>query len=171
MALSLGQFWGSPQEIDFIFSLPLSFCCCSVTQSHLTLYDPTGFRRPGVPALHHLPELAQTHIHWVDDATQPFDPLSSLSPPALNLSQHQGLSNESALHIRWPSIGASVSASVLPKYIQDSFPWGLTGLISLQSKGLSRVFSHITVQKHQFFSTQPSLWSNTHVHTWVLEKS
>jgi len=91
MALSLGQFWGSPQEMDFIFSLPLSFSCCSVTQSHLTLYDPMGFRRPGFPALYRLPELAQTHIHRVDDATQPFDPLSSLSPPALNLSQYQGL--------------------------------------------------------------------------------
>ena len=65
-------------------------------------------------------------------------------------------------------IGASVSASVLPMNIQGWFPLGLTGLISLQSKGLSRVFSSTTVQKHQFFSTQPSLWSNTHTHTWLL---
>ena len=68
------------------------------------------------------------------------------------------------------SIGASASASVLPMRIQDysGFPLGLTDLISLQSKGLSRVFSNTTVQKHQFFSAQPSLWSNSHIHTWLL---
>ena len=68
------------------------------------------------------------------------------------------------------SIGASVSASVLPVTTQDWFPLGLTGLISLQSKGLSRVFSNTTVQKHQFFSAQLSLWSNSHTHTCLLEK-
>ena len=67
-------------------------------------------------------------------------------------------------------IGASASASVLPMYIQDWFPLGLTGLISLLSKGLSRVFSNTTVQKHQFFNSQSSLWSNFHIHTWLLEK-
>ena len=69
------------------------------------------------------------------------------------------------------SIGISASASVLSMNIQDWFPLGFTGLISLQSKGLSRVFANITVQKHQFLSTQPSLWSNSHIHTWLLEKS
>ena len=69
-----------------------------------------------------------------------------------------------------PSIGASTSASVLPMNIQGWLPLRLTGLISLQSKGLSRVFSNTTVQKHQFFSTQPSLWSNSHILTWLLEK-
>ena len=68
------------------------------------------------------------------------------------------------------SIGASASESVLPKNIQDCFPLGLTGLISLQSKGLSRVFSNTTVQKHQFFHAQPSLWSKSHINTWLLEK-
>ena len=68
------------------------------------------------------------------------------------------------------NIGVSVSASVLPMNIQDWFPLGLTGLISLQSKGLSRVFSNTTVQKHQFFGTQLSLWSNSHIHIWLLEK-
>ena len=63
-------------------------------------------------------------------------------------------------------IGASASASVLPMNIQDWLPLGFTGLISLLSKGLSRVFSHTTVWKHQFFSAQPSLWSNSHIHTW-----
>ena len=68
------------------------------------------------------------------------------------------------------SIGASASASVLPMNIQDWFPLGLTGWISLQSKRLSRVFSNTTVQKHQFFGAQLSLWSNYHIHTWLLEK-
>ena len=68
------------------------------------------------------------------------------------------------------STGASASASVLPTNAQDWFPLGLTDLISLQSKGLSRVFSNTPVQKHQFFSAQPSYWSNSHIHTWLLEK-
>ena len=66
------------------------------------------------------------------------------------------------------SVGTS--ASVLPMSIQDWFSLGLTGWISLQSKGLSRVFSNTTAQKHQFFGIQPSLWSNSHIHTWLLEK-
>jgi len=68
------------------------------------------------------------------------------------------------------SIGTSASASVLPMDIQDWFPSQWTGWISLQSKGLSRDFSNTTVQKHQFFSAQLSLWSNFHIHTWPLEK-
>ena len=68
------------------------------------------------------------------------------------------------------SIGASASASVLPMNIQDWFPLGWTGWISLQSKGPSRIFSNTTVQKHQFFSAQLYLWSNSHIHAWLLEK-
>ena len=68
------------------------------------------------------------------------------------------------------SIGASASASALPLNIQDWFPLGLTGWIRLLSKGLSRVFSNTTVQKHQFFSIQPFLLSNSHMHIWLLEK-
>ena len=68
------------------------------------------------------------------------------------------------------SIRASSSASVLPMNIQHWFPLGLTGLISLKSKGLSKVFSNTTVHKHQFFSAQLSLWSSSHIHTWLLEK-
>ena len=68
------------------------------------------------------------------------------------------------------SIEASTLASVLPMNIQDWFPLGLTGLISSQSKGLSKVFSNTRVQKHQFFSAQLSLWSSSHIHTWLLEK-
>ena len=68
------------------------------------------------------------------------------------------------------SIGASASASVLPMNIQGSFLLGLSVLMYLMSKGLSRVFSNTTVQKHQFFSTQLSLWSNSHINTWLVEK-
>ena len=94
---------------------------------------------PGFPVHHQLLELAPTHVHPVSDVMQPSHPLSSLSPPAFNLSQNQGLS-------QWvsssdgQSIGVSASASVLPMNIQDWLPSGLTGLISLQSKGPSRVF-------------------------------
>ena len=90
------------------------------------------------------------------------------SPPALNLSQPHGLFNESALRIRWPTIGTSTS--VLSMNILDLFPLGLTGLISLLNKGLSRVFSSTTVRRHQFFGAQPSLWFNSHTHKWLLEK-
>ena len=69
------------------------------------------------------------------------------------------------------SIGDSASASVLPVNIQSWFPLGLTGWISLQSKGLSRVFSSTRVWKHQFFGIRPSLWSNSHIHMWLLEKT
>ena len=68
------------------------------------------------------------------------------------------------------SIGVSPSASVLPMNIQDWFPLGWAGWISLQSKGLSRVFSNTTVQKYQFFHVKISLWSNSHIHIWLLEK-
>ena len=73
----------------------------SVTQSCSTLCDPMNQSTPGLPVHHQLPESTQTHAHWVGDAIQPSHPLSSPSP-ALNLSQHQGLSNESALRIKWP---------------------------------------------------------------------
>ena len=76
-------------------------------------------------------------------------------------------SNDSVVCIRWPKYW---SFSLLPMNIQDSFPLRCIDLISLQSKGLSRVFSNNTVQKHQFFSTQLSLEVNSHIHTWLLEK-
>ena len=79
-------------------------------------------------------------------------------------------SNESTLPSGGRSIGVSASASVLPMNIQDWFHLGLTGLNSLQYKGLSRFFSNTTVQKHQSFGAQSSLWSNSHIYTWLLEK-
>ena len=143
----------------------------SVTQSSPTICDPMNHGMPGFSVHHQLPEFTQTHVHWVGDAIQPSHPLSSPSPPALNLSQHQGIFKwVSSLHQVAKSIGVSASTSVLPKITQDwcSFEW--TCWISLHSKGLSRVFSNAIVQKHQFFSTQLSLKSNSLIHTRLLEK-
>ena len=105
----------------------------------------------GFPVLHYLLEFAETHAHWVSDAIQPSHPLSSLSPPALSLSQHQGLFQWVDSASDGQSIGASASASVLPMNTQGWFPLGLTGLLPLVSKGCSRVFSSTTIWKHQFF--------------------
>ena len=136
--------------------------------SHVRLCDPMYCSMPGFPVLHHLPELAQTHVHWLSDAIQTFHPLSSPSPPAINLPQHQSLFLKIQLFTSGgQSIGASASASVLPMDIQGLLLLRLTGLISLQSRGLSGVFSSTTVQRHQFFGAQPSLWSNfTSVHNY-----
>ena len=85
-------------------------------------------------------------------------------PPSIRV-----FSNESTLCMMWPDIGVSASASVLPMNTQD-WSLGWTGWISLQSKGLPRVFSNTIVQKHQFFGAQPFSQSNSHIHTWPLEK-
>ena len=138
-----------------------SVCCCSsVAQSYPTLCDPMDCSTSGFPVLHHLPELAQTHVHWVGDAIQPSRCRPLLLLPSI-FPNIRVFSDESA---HQKSIGALASASVLPMNIQRWFPLGLTGLILL-SKGLSRVFSNSTVQKHQSFCTQPSLWSTlTSIH-------
>ena len=141
------------------------------TQSRPTLCNPTDCITPDFPVLHHLPEFAQTHVHWVDDAIQPSHPLVtpfSSFPHSLPAS---GSFPVSHLFVSGgQSIGVSTSASVLPMNIMGWLPLGLIGLISLQSKGLSRVFSSTTVRKGQFFDAQPFLWSNSHIHTWLLEK-
>ena len=127
---------------DGLFSLSW-FQFNSVTQSCPTLCDHMDCSTPGFPVHHKLLRLAQTHIHWVDDAIQPSHPLSSPSPPTFNLFQHQGLFAMSQFFASGgQSVGASASTSVFPMNIQDVFPLGLTGLISLQSKRLSRVFSN-----------------------------
>ena len=116
----------------------LGGCCCSASQSCLTVRNPMDCSTPGFLVLHHLLELAQTHVHWVSDAIQPFHPLSSTSPafsfPALGFFPKSQL---------FASGGQSIvaSASVLAVNIQGWFPLGLTGILILQSKGVSRVFS------------------------------
>ena len=140
----------------------------SVAPSCLTLCDPMNCSTPGLPVHHQLPEFTQTHIHWISDAIQPSHPLLSPSPPAPNPSQHQSLFQ----WVTWGghSTGVSALASFLPKKSQGWSPSEWTGGSSLQSKGLSRVFSHTIVQTNQFFSAQPSSQSNSHIHTWPLEK-
>ena len=91
----------------------MNFQFSSVAQSCLTLCDPMNRSTSGLPVHHQLPESTQTHVHQVGDAIQPSHPLSSPSPPTLNLSQHQGLFKESALCIRWPNYGSS-SFSLIP---------------------------------------------------------
>ena len=151
-------------------------CYCnqfsSVTQSCPTLCDPMNCSTPGLPVHHQLLEFTQTHVHWVKDVIQPSHPLSSPSPPAPNPSQHQSLFPSVSQLFAWggQSTGVSALPLVLPKNTQDWFPLGWTGWISWQSKGLSRVFSNTTVQKHQFFSAQLSSQSNSHIHTWPQEK-
>ena len=109
----------------------------------------------------------------VSDAIQPSNHLILCHHPLLLRSIFPSIrvfSNESTLHIKWPKYWSSASVSVLPKNSQDWSPLGWTGWISLQSKGLSSIFSNTTVQKHQFFSAQLSSLSNFCIHTWLLEK-
>ena len=110
--------------------------------------NPTDCSTPGLPVHHQLPEFTQTHVHWVGDTIQASHPPLLPSPPTLNLSPHQGL-------FKWVSSSHQVAKvlefqlpSFLPMNTQDWSPLGWTGWIFLQSKGLSRVFSNTTVQKH-----------------------
>ena len=142
----------------------------SVTQLCPILCDPMNRSTPGLPVHHQLPEFTQTHVHQVGDAIQPSHPLSSPSPPAPNLSQHQSFPMSQLFAWGGQSTGVSALASVLPKNTQEWSPLECTGWISLLSKGLSGVFSNTTVQKHQFFSAQLSSQSTFHIYTWPLEK-
>ena len=133
----------------FVCLMPLTvLCCCSVTKSCLTLSDPVDCSRPGSSILHYLLEFAQIHVHWVSDVILP-----SL-PPLAPFFCLQSFPAFESFPMSWliaSSIGASASASVLPMNIQGWFPLGSTGLISLLSKGLSRIFTIVTAWKHQFF--------------------
>ena len=148
-----------PQIILSLITTQFSSVQFSHSVAQSCLCDPMNHSTPGLPVHHQLPESTQTHVHGVGDATQPSHPLSPPSPSTFNLSQHQSLFQ----WVGWlftsggQSIGVSASALVLPMNIQDWLPLGWTGWISLQSKGLSRVFSNTTVQKHQFFGAQLSL--------------
>ena len=118
---------------------------------------------PSLPVPHYLPNL------WchptISSPVIPFSSCLQSFPASGSFPNSQVFTSGSQ------SIGASASASVLPVNIQGWFPLGLTGWISLLSKGRSRVFSSTTVQKHQFFGAQLSLWSNSHIHTWLLKKT
>ena len=144
----------------------------SVAQSCPTLCDPMDCSTPGFPVHHQLPEFTQTHVHWVGDAIHPTISSSAVSSSFCLQPFPASGSFPMSHFFTWggQSIGVSASTSVLPMNIQDWLPLGLTGLISRQPNGLSREFSNTTVQKHQFFGAQHSLRSNSHIHTWLLEK-
>ena len=158
---SVADFW-TDSSVQFI----------SVAHLCPTLWDPMNRSMPGLPVHNQLPEFTQTYVHWVGDAIQPSHPLSSPSLTAIKISQHQGL-------FKWVSSSHQVARLLEFQLQHQSFQWtprtnqsplAWTGWISLQSKGLSRVFSNTIVQKHQFFSAQLSSQSNSHIHTWLLKK-
>ena len=149
----------------------LIYMYSSVTHSCPTLCDPMDCSTPGFPAHHQLPELTQTHVHvsrWchptISSSVIPFSSCLQSFPASGSFPMSQFFTSGGQ------SIGVSASALVLPMNIQNWFPLGLTDWNSFQSKGLSRAFSNTTVRKHQLFGAQFSLWSNSHIHTWPLEK-
>ena len=119
-----------------------------------------GLQHTRLPCPSPSPRVAQTHVHWVGDAIQPSHPLSSPSPPAFNLPSIRVFSNKSTVQG-----GQSISSFSISPFNEYS------GLISLLSKGLSRVFSSTIVRKHQFFGAQPFLLFGSHIHIWLLGKT
>ena len=137
--------------LRFLISSVQSFSC-------VWLCDSMDCNKPGFPVHHQLPEFTQTHVHQVGDAIQPSHPLSSpFSSHLQSFPASVSFQISQFFASGGQSIGVSASTSVLPMNTQDWSPQGWAGWISLQSKGLSRVFSNTTVQKHQFFSAQLSL--------------
>ena len=144
----------NPRDIKFLINSHTAVQFNSDQSLNFVRLFVTPWTSARLPVLHQLPEFTQTHVQWAGDAIQQSQPLSSAFPPARNLSQHQSL-------YKWVS-SSDHKAKVLEFQLQhQSFQWtprtDLFGWISLQSKGLSRVFSNTTVQKHQFISTQLSL--------------
>ena len=138
----------------------------SVAQSCPTLCDPMNRSTPCLPVHHQLPEFTQTHVHRVSDACQPSHPLSSPSPPAPNPFQYQSFPMGQLFAWGGQSTGVSALASFLPKKSQGWSPSEWVGWISLQSKGLSRVFSNTTVQKHQYWGLYCPVNGNTSKCRW-----
>ena len=160
----------SSSSVNFCFTYWEAIQFSSVAQSCLTLWDPMNRSTPGLPVHHHLPEFTDSRpsSQWCHPAIS-----SSVIPFSLgpNPSQHQSLfqwvnsSHEVAKVKYW-----SFSFSIIPSKEIPGISFRMDWLISLQSKGLSRIFSNTTVQKHQFFGAQLSSQSNSHIHTWPLEK-
>ena len=161
------------KELLKVKSVSHSVQLSSVAQSFLTLCDPMHCSMPGFPVCHQLPELAQTHVHWVGDTIQPSHPLLSPSPPVFNLSQHQGLfQGVSSSHLVAKVLELQHLMNIL---ISNEY----SGLISFRIDWFDLLAVRWTLKsllqhhssKHQFSGTQLSLWSNSHIHTWLLEKS
>ena len=147
----------------------------SVAQSCLTFGDPTDCSMLGFPVQQQLSNNNKACANscpssqWchaiISSSVVPFSSCLQSLPASESVPRSQFFTSGGQ------SIGVSASASVLPMNIQNLFPLRLTDLISLLSKGISRVFSNATVQNHQFFSTKLSFLSNSHNHTWLLEKA
>ena len=148
-------------SVDFYFDSIIIFLLLQFSSvqslSHVWLFVTPS------TAAHQASLSIQTHVHLVGDALQSSHSLLSPSPPGVlqSFPTSRSFPVSQFFALGDQTIGVSASASVLPMNIQDWFPLGWTGWISLQSKGLSRVFSNTTVQEHQFFSAQLSLWSNS----------
>ena len=150
----------------------VSCWCWPVAKLCPTLCSPMNCSTLVFPVFHCLLKFAQILVYWLTDAIHPSHPLPLSSPFVFNLSQHQGL-------FQWVRSSYQVAKVVELKLQHQSFQWifrvdfplGLAGLQEvLWSKELSRVFSSTTIWKHQFLGAQPSSWSNSHIHTWLLEK-
>ena len=154
-SISIFQAWKGVYSVQF----------SSVVQSCLTLCDPMSHSTPGLPVHHHLPEFTQTHIHRVRDAIQPSHPQSSPSPPAPIRTSIRVFSNESTLFMRWPKywrFSFSISPSnEYPGLISFRMDW--LDLLAVQGALKSLLQHHRS--KHQFFCTQLSSQSNSHIHT------
>ena len=156
----------------FSREFPVLLCCCycSVAKSCLSLCDPTDSSTPGFLVLHRLLELAQMHVHWVGDAIQSSHPLSSPSPPSI-FSSIRVFSNESVLCIRWPKYW-SFSFSIIPSNEYSgliSFRMDWLDLLAIQGT-LNSLLQHHNLKALILFGAQPSLWSNSHIHTLLLKK-
>ena len=160
------------QSLHFICQVFTSvfFCCCdSETWSCPTLCDPVDCSTPGLPVLHHLLEHAQTCVHWVGNAIQPFHPLLS-SPPAFSLSQHQSL-------FQWVSFLHQMATILELQLQQQSFQWifrvdllqdWLFDLLAVQ-RTLESLLQHHS-SKVSILQCSAFLWSSSHIHTWLLAK-
>ena len=146
------------------------YCCCSVAKSCLTLWDPTDAAHQASlfctlsPRVYSNSSPLNRWCHPTSSSGIPFSSHLQSFPASGSFPMNQFFTSGSQ------SIGVSASASDPPVNIQDWFPLRWTGWISLLFKGLSRVFSNTTVQRHQFFGAQLPLESNSHIHTWMLEK-
>ena len=166
--------WSTPSFASALVQIPLVSCCCSVTKSCPTLCDPIDCSTWSSPVLHYLLKFAQIHVHWVSDAISPSHSLSPLSPPALNLSLHQGLFSKLALHVRWSnhwsiSINPSNEYSELISFRIDWFDLlavqgTLKSLLQHHSSKASILWcsAFFTVQlSHQYMTTGKTMkWSD-----------
>ena len=175
--LKVGSGWHSAASIiphksdkhsyDLIFRRWHKPCCCSSAAVASNSLQPHGPQRPRLFCSLLFSRVCSNSwplCQWCHPTVSPFSSCPQFLPASGSFPVSHFFASDGQ------SIGASVSVSVGPMNIQGWFPLRSTGLISLQSKGLSRVFSSVTVQKHESFGSQPFLWSNSHFHTWLLEK-